>query len=382
MSHYKPPLEGRASKPYLLLDFNERTTSPSPKVKEVLRKFIESGRLQVYPEYGDLEEKIAQYAKVKPGQTMVTNGGDQGIDIICRAYLDPGDKVIIPFPEFAMHYQSSGIQGAEILEPPYKEGRRDKSLLPPSLRSGEGRLPLEEILDLMEDEKVKLIIFSNPNNPTGIFTEIEDVEKILKKAEEKDIAVLHDEAYFEFSGTTAKDLVDKYDNLYIMRTFAKAFGLVSTRVGYLISQTKNIRELLKIRGPYDVNMFAKVAVISALEDLKYMEDYVKEVMEKSKLKLEEFLREKNIFFYPSRANFLLLRFENLDKMGDEDKSSSSPLTADRVVEGLKSKGILVRPKSAPDGKKAIRVSIGRTKDTEKLISALGGLLVDRVPEQE
>ena len=113
-----------------------------------------------------------------------------------------------------------------------------------------------------------------------------------------------------------------------------------------------------------------------------MEDYVKEVMERSKLKLEKFLREKNIFFYPSRANFLLLRFENLDKMGDEDKSSSSPLTADRVVEGLKSKGILVRPKSAPDGKKAIRVSIGRTKDTEKLISALGGLLVDRVPEQE
>ena len=143
MSHYKPPLEGRASRDYLLLDFNERTTSPSPKVREALMKFIESERLQVYPEYGNLEAKIAQYAGIKNGQAMMTNGGDQGIDVICRAYLSEGDKVIVPYPEFAMYYQSAGIQGAEILEPRYKE---------------EGSLPLEEILDLMEDEKVKLVI--------------------------------------------------------------------------------------------------------------------------------------------------------------------------------------------------------------------------------
>jgi len=343
IGHYKPPLEGRSDKDFLLLDFNERTTGPSPKVKEALKKFIDSDRLQVYPEYGDLEEKIAQYAGVKSGEAMVTNGGDQGIDIVCRAYLDPGDKVIIPFPEFAMHYQSAGLQGSEILEPRYKK---------------EGKLPLEEILELMEDEKVKLIIFSNPNNPTGIFTEIEDVEKILKKAKEKDIALLHDEAYFEFSQITCKDLVDKYENLYIIRTFAKAFGLVSARVGYLISQRENIQELLKIRGPYDVNMFAKTAVLAAFEDANYMKDYVKEVMGESKLKLEEFFKEKNIFFYPSKANFLLLRFENPDK----------------IIEDLKSKGILVRPKSAPDGQKAVRVSVGKVKDTEKFVKSLRELL--------
>lgn len=339
MEHYKPPLEGRSEKDYLLLDFNERTTGPSPKVKEALKKFIDSDKLQIYPEYEDLEKKIAQYAGVSSGQTMVTNGGDQGIDIVLRAYLSENDKIIIPFPEFAMHYQSAGVQGVEILEPRYKE---------------EGKLPVNEILELMEHEKVKLIIFSNPNNPTGIFTEIEDVEKILKKARKKNITVLHDEAYFEFSGITAKDLIEKYDNLYIMRTFAKAFGLVSTRAGYILSQERNIQELLKIRGPYDVNMFAKIAILAALEDLKYMEDYVKEIMEKSKPKIEKFLKEKNIFFYPSKANFLLLRFENPDK----------------IIEDLKSKGILVRPKSAPDGQKAVRVSVGTLKDTEKFIVAL------------
>ena len=242
-----------------------------------------------------------------------------------------------------MHYQSAGVQGAEILEPRYKEERK---------------LPLEEILELMGDGKVKLIIFSNPNNPTGIFTEIEDVEKILKKAKEKDIAVLHDEAYFEFSGITAKDLIEKYDNLYIMRTFAKAFGLVAARAGYILSQENNIQELKKIRGPYDVNMFAKTAIISALEDIDYAKKYIKETMKESKPKLEKFLKEKGIPFLPSAANFLLLKLENPEK----------------IIEGLKEKGILVRPKKWPNGSLTVRVSIGRLKDTERFIKVFDKLL--------
>lgn len=342
MSHYKPPLEGRSEKDYLLLDFNERTNEPSPKIKEALKKFVELGRLQIYPEYGDLEAKIAQYAGVPASQVMVTNGGDQGIDIICRAHLDEGDKVIISFPAFAMHYQSAGIQGAELLEPAYKD---------------DGTFPLEETLNLISD-KVKLIILCNPNNPLGSSTSIEDVEKILMKAKDKDVAVLHDEAYFEFCGITCKDLIEKYDNLYIMRTFAKAFGLVAARAGYLISQKENIQELLKIRGPYDVNMFAKTAIIAALEDTKYMKDYAKEVMEKSKPKIEEFLREKKIFFYPSVANFLLLKVSNPQEL----------------IENFKLEGILVRSKSTPDGKEAIRVSIGTLKDTERFIKVYSKLL--------
>lgn len=340
MGHYKPPIEGRSVRNYLLLDFNERTIEPSPKVREALKKFIDSGRLQVYPEYGDLEEKIARYAEVKDGQVMVTNGADQGIDVVLRAHLDPGDKAIIPFPSFAMHYQSAGIQGAEVLEPAY--GVED------------GVFPLEEVLNLLEDKKVKLIIICNPNNPLGVLTSIEDVEKIFKKAREKDVAVLHDEACFDFSGVTAKNLIDKYDNLFIVRTFAKVFGLPSLRTGYVLSQEENIQELKKIRGPYDVNMFAKAAIISALGDLKYVKDYIKEVMEKSKPKLEQFLREKGIFFYPSAANFLLIIVANPQKL----------------IENLKSQGILVRPKPAPDGKIAIRVSIGTLKDTERFIKAL------------
>jgi len=344
MGHYKPPIEGRSLRDYLLLDFNERTIEPSQKVKEALKKFIGSKRLQVYPEYGDLEAKIGKHAGVKVKQVMVTNGADQGIDIICRAHLDEGDKVIIPFPSFAMHYQSAGIQGAKILEPRY--GVED------------GSFPFQEVLNLLEDKKVRLVIICNPNNPLGVLTPIADIEKILRKANKKEIAVLHDEACFDFCGVTAKDLIDKYDNLYIVRTFAKVYGLPALRAGYVLSKEENIQELKKIRGPYDVNMFAKTAILAALEDSKYVKDYVKEVIRVSKPKLEEFLREKRIFFYPSVANFLLLKVANPRE----------------IIEKLKQRGILVRPKPAPDGKEAIRVTIGTLEDTERFIKAFDKVL--------
>lgn len=343
VSHYKPPLEGRSSKDYLLLDFNERTTLPSPKVREALKKYIDSGKLQVYPEYGDLEAAVAEYAGVDASQAMVTNGGDQGIDVVCRACLDQGDKAVIPFPSFAMHYQSAKIQGAEILEPRYQEP---------------GLFPLKEILAMLEDEKVKLVIICNPNNPTGIKAKVEDIELILKKAQERNVAVLHDEAYFEFSGLTAKDLISQYDNIFIIRTFAKGFGIVASRAGYLLSQKKNIQELLKIRGPYDVNMFAKVAILSALSDKKHMEDYIKEVMTSSKPKLEAFLKEKNIVFLPSSANYLLLKVKNPEK----------------IISALKEKGILVRPNRWLDGSPALRISIGTLKNTERFVESFNDIL--------
>jgi len=118
--------------------------------------------------------------------------------------------------------------------------------------------------------------------------------------------------------------------------------------------------LLKIRGPYDVNMFAKIAVLTALKDTNYIENYVKEVMEKSKPKLENFLKEKGISFYPSSANFLMLRMPNPEK----------------IIDGLKSQGILVRPKKDSNGNDAIRISIGILEDTERFIKAINKVLTE------
>jgi len=337
MSAYKPPLEGRASAGYLLSDFNEMTIGPSPKVRKALKEFIDSGRLQVYPEYGDLDSKIAEYSRVKPSEVMVTNGSDQGIDVIVRAFVKDGDKVIIPTPGFAMYYQSAQIQGAKLLEPIYNSNLD---------------FPLDQVLAMLE-RGAKLLIIANPNNPTGTAISKKDVLKILKKAKEKDVAVLHDEAYFEFSNITAKDYLSEFDNLFITRTFSKTFGLVSTRPGYVLSQEKNIKELLKIRGPYDVNMFAKVAILAALDDLEYMRKYVKEVMERSKPRLEEFFRRSKVKFWQGKANFLLVK----------------PADQKKAIKILQSEGILVRPRDGLNIEGTIRVSIGTLKDTERFIKS-------------
>jgi histidinol-phosphate aminotransferase len=347
MSVYKPPLEGRASKEYLLLDFNERTIEQSPKVKKFLKKFVDSGKLQVYPEYGDLTLKISQYAGVSDSQVMITNGCDQAIDIIFRAFVGRNDKVIIPTPSFAMYYQSAEIQGADILEPYYKEDSARARLL----------FPLEEVIDLINEE-VKLIIICNPNNPTGTLVSTSDVEKILKKAKENDVAVLIDETYFEYPNQTRKDLIREYDNLFITRSFSKTFGLASIRAGYILSQEENIKELLKIRGPYDINMFAKTAISAVLDDLDYIRDYIKEVMEKSKPKLEEFFKKNKVKFYQGAANFLLIKPDNPENVADL----------------LQSEGILVRPRKGPNIEGTIRVSVGTLKDTERFIKAYSKLL--------
>ena len=337
MSPYKPPLEGRREGRYLLLDFNEMTIESSPKVKKALREFADSGRIQVYPEYGDLTEKIAQYAGVESSQVLVTNGSDQAIDIIFRAFIEKSDKIIIPSPSFAMFHQIAAIQGAEILKPLYRENLS---------------FPIKEVLELI-DSNIKLLVLCNPNNPTGTAISRGDVLKILKKAKEKDIAVLHDEAYFEFSGITAKDFISEYDNLFITRTFSKQFGIASVRAGYIISQEKNIQELLKIRGPYDLNMFAKTAIELVLEDAEYARNYIREVMEQSKPKLKEFFIKNKIKFWESAANFFLVK----------------PPDQKKAFEVLKAEGILVRPREGENIEGTIRVSVGTLQDTERFIKA-------------
>ncbi len=336
MTPYSPPLEGRSSRRYLLLDFNEMTLETSPKVKQSLHEFVDSGRVHVYPEYGSLNETVAQYAECNPDEILMVNGSDQGIDVVMRAFVASGDRVIIPSPSFAMEYQSALVQGATIEKPRYKE--EDLSF------------PVEEVLSLL-DTNPKLLVLCNPNNPTGTAISMEDVKIILGKAKEQGVAVLHDEAYFEFSGITANPFVKEFDNLFITRTLSKQFGLASVRAGYAISQKQNIQELAKIRGPYDVNMFAKTAIEAALQDLPYFRSYIAEVMEKSKPTLEDFFRKNKVVWYPSQANFLLIRPEDPGK----------------AIQILREEGILVRPREDPPG--TIRVSIGTLKDTNSFIRA-------------
>lgn len=343
MKSYNPPLSGRREFSGILLDFNERTLPPSSKIQKAIQNLLRSNKLQLYPEYGELERKLAQYSGVNTDQIIITNGSDQAIDLIFRTFTEAGDTVIIPTPSFAMFYQSAQIVGNKILRPLYK--KEDLSF------------PLEESLGLI-NESVKLIVICNPNNPTGTLVSTDNIQKIAQKA--RNAIILVDEAYFEFSGVTAVSLINKYPNIIVTRTLSKAFGLPSLRLGYIITSKTYINELLKVRGPYDVNMVALTSALAAIEDLKDIQKYAMEVMTQAKPMIEEFFIRNNITFYPSLGNFLL--FKPVRKQ--EEKI-------------LKKNGILVRPQNKTNIENSLRLSIGTVNQMKRFIKVYQNVILNK-----
>lgn len=337
MQPYSPPIEGRSATNFRRLDFNERTKPPHPLVQEVVREYAARGEFQLYPEYGDLNEVIADFAGVRPEEVIPTLGADQAIDIVTRLLVRDGDNVIIPAPTFVMLEQSAHVQGANIISPRYKGSSLE--------------FPFDEVMEAIKPG-VKLIVVCNPNNPTGTAVPKEQLEAIIEKAAEVSAGVLVDEAYNDFAPElTVIGDIGKYYNLFIIRSLSKNMGIAGLRAGYVASRPEKIAQLRKIRGPYDLPTVTALA-IKALRYPEVVADidaYVSEVMTVSKPKLEDFYRRNGIKFFPSSAGFHLL----------EEPPG--------LIDFLKEKNILVRRRPDPLG--TVRVSIGTREDTEKYIEA-------------
>lgn len=338
MSAYKPPLDGRDPRRHLLLDFNERTIPVEQSILDALAAFVGGGRLQMYPAYGDLTSKIAAYCGVRAEQVMITNGSDQGIDLIIRSACNPGDEIIIPGPSFAMYNQCARVEQLTIIEPHYTRA---------------GGYPLQAVLDAITD-KTRVIVVSNPNNPCGTLVAPEAIVRLAQAAPQA--AILVDECYFEYCKTTVAPHLDACPNLVITRTFSKTWGLPSLRIGYVLSAAENINALLNVRGPYDINQFAVVAVEAALANPQATAAYVDEVMEKAKPLFERFLDARGIVYWPSAANYVWL----------------FPAQPERINAVLIEAGILVRPKVDMDGNAGLRITVGTVAQMERLMAVLEG----------
>lgn len=336
MSAYKPPLDGRSPQSHLLLDFNERTLPVAKVIEDALVDYIRSGRMQMYPAYGDTVDLIAGYCGVSPAQLMITNGSDQGIDLIIRSACREGDEAIIPGPSFAMYSQCAKVENLSLIEPQYTR---------------EGGFPVAGVLAAVS-AKTRVICIANPNNPCGTVARREDIVAIAKAAPQA--AVLVDECYYEYSGQTVVDLVDELPNLVVTRTFSKTWGIPSLRLGYVISSADNILALLNVRGPYDINQLAVVAIRAALANPQYTQEYVREVMAESKPMLEAFLRERNITYWPSGANYVWMFPPNSEELNCL----------------LQANAILVRPKSDAEGRVGLRITLGTVEQTERVLDVL------------
>ena len=341
MGTYKPPLEGRNPKEYLLMDFNESPEPPPPSVRKALQEYLVAGDLHVYPHYGNFCEELGQYVGVSAEQLLLTNGSDQGIDVVLRCLLEPGTNLVMAMPGFTMFKQTVGTIGADFIEVPYP---------------ADFVFPYEQIRQAV-NAQTRIIVVINPNNPTGTSAPLTQVEALLQ--EFPDCAVLVDEAYYEFTGQTCLHLLKHYPNLVVLRTFSKAFAIPALRLGYVIAREEFINELLKIRGPYDVNMAALVAARALLQDRQPWQELVQHLMGESKPALEHFLKENGVKFYTGEANFLLV----------EPKGGAAP-----AVSYLKEQGILVRP-MRPPLEQCFRISLRRIEDMERFFESFQRYLV-------
>ena len=333
---YHPPLAGRTG---LRLDFNENTIGCSPQVLERLRQ-ITVDDLARYPEKQAAEEKMAEFLGVSPSELLLTNGADEAIHLLCETYLERGDHALIVVPTYSMYKIYILAAGAEITSVP--AGKNFE-------------FPFAEVRDTVTD-RTRLIAIANPNNPTGTLAPTKELLDLALSV--PNAAVLVDEAYFEFCGQTVLGRLRERPNVFVARTFSKAYGLAGLRMGALIGDAAQMAAIRHVSSPYNVNQVALACLPVALDDREYVQGYVTEILA-SRRRLQSALHEAGIPFWPSEANFVLLRV--------------GPAREDATLfaERMRARGILVRDRSSDyDCEGCVRITLGPKDHTDRLLTAL------------
>lgn len=325
MKPYAPPAADRAEK--VRLDFNENTVGCSPKVAEYLKSVLTQPLLSVYPEYEETRPALAKHLGVKPEELVLTNGTDEAIQLLVNTFVEPDEEVLLMHPSYAMYRFYSEVAGARVREIEY-----DAETL---------AFPVDRFVANINNQ-TKLVMLANPNNPTGTAITILQVEKVLRA--NPNCAVLIDEAYFEFCGKTALPFIQRYSNLFVSRTFSKAYGMAAMRMGCLASHEENVAHLRKAQSPYSVNLLAAMAAVVAVQDRDYIDSYVREVLSARDM-LYSGLSEMGVRHWRSEGNFVLFQ------VGDR---------AVDIRDAMRARGILIRDRSY-ELPGCVRVTVG-TKD--------------------
>jgi histidinol-phosphate aminotransferase len=331
-----------ANRAGLRLDFNENTAGCSPRVLQRLRE-LGAEELGCYPERTAVEAIVARHLGIEAEQLLLTNGIDEGIHLLCEAFVEPEDEVLIVVPTFAMYKISAAATGAKVIDVPAEK---------------DFAFPVRELLTRLTP-RTRLIAVANPNNPTGMVAACDDLLEVAGAA--PNAAVLIDEAYFEFCGQTMLGAWRDVPNLFVTRTFSKAYGLAGLRAGVLAGDAAQIAMVRKLASPYNVNAVALACLPEALADQEYVGRYVNEVCLGRNM-LQRELSKWGIRCWPSHANFVLAEL-------------GSPSSA--FVSSLREQGILVRDRSSDHGcQGCVRITLGTLPQTERLLVALRQAIED------
>tara|TARA_B100000427_G_scaffold51488_1_gene39437 strand:+ start:68 stop:1144 length:1077 start_codon:yes stop_codon:yes gene_type:complete len=326
----------------LKLSANESALGVSPKVKKEINKKI---NISKYPDSKSksLRKYISNKFKCRFEKIICGAGSDEIIQIVCTLFLKPKDEVIVPQFSFLMYRIYAKIAGAKVI---YSKENNFKISVP-------------EILKKVS-KKTKIVFLANPNNPTGTYLEKKELIKLRKKLRSNILLVI-DDAYVEYirqkNYKSGLQLFKNKNNVLILRTFSKIYGLASLRIGWGYGPKNIIDGMYAIKPPFNVNSAAQIAAITALKDNNFIKKSVNHNFfwgNKLKKTFEEYGVQSNEI----NTNFLLLNF------------NKCKYSANYVQKKLENSGIILRGMNSYKIKNSLRLTIGNVAANNKLIKTL------------
>ncbi|GAA3917986.1 histidinol-phosphate transaminase [Litoribacillus peritrichatus] len=323
---------------------NENPLGPSQKVLDAIQAQLSD--VTRYPDGNGFELKSALSARygVDSGQITLGNGSNDVLDLIARAFLKPGKNAVFSQFAFAVYPISTQAVGAEMNIVPAKNFAHDLPAMAAAI-----------------NDQTQVVFLANPNNPTGTVFSRTEFEAFMAKVPDRVLVVL-DEAYSEYVENPdypdGLGYLPSYANLIVTRTFSKAFGLASLRVGFAVSHPQVADLLNRVRQPFNVDSFALAAAVAALADVEYLEKS-KALNDQGMAQLEEAFKALALSYIPSAGNFISVDFGR----------DAAPIN-----QALLEKGVIVRPVANYGMPTFLRISIGTKQENQTFIDALKEIL--------
>jgi len=346
---YKPgKSKFKKLKKIIKLSANESALGMSPSVAKIISN--QKLNLERYPDGKSelLRKEISKKYKCNFEKIICGAGSDEVIQMICQLFLKPKDQVVVPQYSFLMYRIYANIVGAKVV----------------FAKEINFKVSITEIIKKVT-KNTKIVFVANPNNPTGTYLTKKEIIELRKKLNKRILLVI-DDAYAEYVKNedykSGLELFKNMDNVFILRTFSKIFGLASLRVGWGYGSKKIINALNIIKPPFNVSHIAQLAATEALKDKKFIDQSIKHNFLFAK-KIKTYLEQYQIFSNSISANFLLLDFKNCK------------YTAKYLYEKLKQRGIIIR--STEDGyhiRNKLRLTIGSKQENLAFMNAVKNIL--------
>ena len=339
-----PSYDGVEKNYRIKVNANESTLNLPPLVEERVMNRLALLAFNRYPneEYYSLVEQIAKNFSVEASQVLLGGGSSEIIEKVFHAFGGAGHKIVYPQPSFSMY--KIYAKAAEAEGVPFDLDEKFN-------------LNVDEFIKKIREVNASLAVVCNPNNPTGNALTLEQVEKIASSI---DCAFLLDEAYVEFYGRSAVNLVAKYPNLIVARTFSKAYGMAGARIGYMIAQAEVTRMINKTFMPYHVNVLTLAAADVVYQMREEFLPRLQMIIAERKRMSEQLKKFHGVEVFPSEANFILIRLARAEELKN-------------YLESLDI-GIRYFSPSAFGLKNCLRISIGTLFENDEVLNAIKNFL--------